>query len=290
MLRGGRRLRHLRLALRPGVAGGSPPVQVSCLALLAAAALVASGCSAPDDGGEAVDVPTDPIRLLAYNIHHGEGMDEVTDLERIAQFIRSLDPDLVTLQEVDSLAERTGGVDQAAVLGELTGMHAAFGRFMPYQGGAYGMAVLSRWPMLDVDNWRLPDGEEPRTALGVRVREPQSGKEIRLVGIHFYRSEEERLAQLAELQSVLEDETVPVILAGDFNSTPGSPVMNQLSDGWQILSKGDDRGTFPSHAPEREIDFVVLRPGDAFDVIDHRPLDESVISDHRPIWTELRLR
>ena len=50
------------------------------------------------------------LRILAYNIHHGAGNDEVLDLERIAELIRSLDPDLVALQEVDNRTERTGGV------------------------------------------------------------------------------------------------------------------------------------------------------------------------------------
>ncbi len=231
----------------------------------------------------------DTVRLLSYNIHHAEGMDEITDLRRIADFIEALDPDLVTLQEVDSVTERTGGVNQAAVLAELTGMSYAFGRFMPYQGGAYGMAVLSRWPIEESMNWRLTDGEEPRTALGVRVRTPHSDQELLLVGIHFYRTEEERLAQATDLEAFLEGETVPVILAGDFNSTPGSPVMERLGANWSVLTKGEDRFTFSSFSPFEEIDFVLLRPAGRFDVVDHRPLDEPVLSDHRPIWTEFVL-
>ena len=136
----------------------------------------------------------DTIRVLAYNIHHGEGMDSVLDLARIAALIRDADPDLVALQEVDSVVERTERTDQAAELGRLTGMEYRFGSFMPYQGGAYGMAVLSRWPIEEETNWRLSDGAEPRTALGVRVR-TESDQTLVLVGIHFYRSPEEWLAQ-----------------------------------------------------------------------------------------------
>lgn len=168
-------------------------------------------------------------------------------------------------------------------------MSSAFGRFMAYQGGAYGMAILSRWPIQEVTNWRLTDGEEPRTALGVRVRTPLSDEELLLVGIHFYRTEAERLAQAADLSDFLEEELAPVILAGDFNSTPGSPVMAQLQAGWTVLDKGEDRFTFSSFDPVREIDFVLLRPLSRFEVLDHRPLDEPVLSDHRPIWTELTL-
>jgi endonuclease/exonuclease/phosphatase family metal-dependent hydrolase len=230
------------------------------------------------------------VRLLAYNIHHGEGMDEVIDLARIAELITDLDPDLVTLQEVDSVVERTGRVDQVVELARRTGLEGEFGGFMPYQGGAYGMAVMSRWPILETNNWRLTDGEEPRTALGVRVQAPGSRQELVLVGIHLYRTEEERLAQATDLDNLLAGETAPVILAGDFNSTPGSPVMTGLGEGWRILDKGRDRFTFSSFAPEREIDYVLLRPSDRFEVLEHRPLDEPVISDHRPIWTVLLLK
>ncbi|MDA0378473.1 MAG: endonuclease/exonuclease/phosphatase family protein, partial [Bacteroidetes bacterium] len=83
-------------------------------------------------------------------------MDEIIDLERIAALIRKVDPDVVTLQEVDSVVTRTGGVDQAAELGRMTGMRPFFGRFMAYQGGAYGMAVLSRLPVRSWTNVRLP--------------------------------------------------------------------------------------------------------------------------------------
>lgn len=227
------------------------------------------------------------IRIVVYNIHHGEGMDEVIDLERIATLIAELEPDLVALQEVDREVERTGFVDQAAVLGELTGLTAQFGQFMPYQGGDYGMAVLSRWPIQAVANHRLPDGDEPRSALGVRVRSPASGRELDFVGIHLYRTAAERLAQAEAVASAYADPDVPVILAGDFNSTPDSEVIQFLSRSWRFIDKGADRLTFSSMQPEVEIDFVALRPADAFRVVSQRLLDEPVISDHRPLFVEL---
>ncbi len=244
------------------------------------------GCASVVSQNESSKAP-DSIRVLAYNIHHGEGMDGITDLRRIAGFISELGPDLVTLQEVDSVVERTGRIDQAAELARLTGMTYAFGRFMPYQGGAYGMAILSRWPIRETMNWRLTDGAEPRTALAVRVQPPGWSTDLLLVGIHFYRTEPERLAQAADLEAFLRAETSPVVLAGDFNSLPGSEVMTSLGSSWRILDKGADRLTFPSYAPEREIDYVLVRPSERFTVLEHTPLDEPILSDHRPLWVEL---
>ena len=217
-------------------------------------------------------------------------MDEVLDLDRIAALIREVDPDLVTLQEVDSVTGRTDDVDQAQELGRLTGLNAAFGSFMPYDGGAYGMAVLSRWPISESSNIRLPDGEEPRTSLAITVGVPESGRSLRLVGIHFYRTEEERMAQARTLEQALGNNDIPTILAGDFNSTPDSEVMEYLSENWSILEKGEDHFTFSSYDPVREIDFVLVRPAGLFDVLSQVVVDEPVASDHRPVVAELVLK
>lgn len=256
-------------------------------ALLLLAATLGSGAPAGATAPGARQ-PAESLRILAYNIHHGEGMDEVLDLERIAALIASVQPDLVALQEVDRNVERTQFVDQATVLGELTGLTPVFGEFMPYQGGHYGMAVLSRWPIVASTNHRLPDGDEPRSALAVRVRSPESGRELEFVGIHLYRTAAERLAQARALAEHLAPVDVPVILAGDFNSEPDSEVIAFLSETWHFIDKGADRLTFSSFAPEKEIDFVAYGPEDAFTVESQRLLDEPVASDHRPLFVEFR--
>lgn len=249
----------------------------------AAAASATPFASSTDAGG-------DTLTVLAYNIHHGEGMDSVLDLERIAALIRSVDPDLVALQEIDSVTTRTGEVDQAAELGRLTGLTPLYGRFMAYRGGAYGMALLSRWPIEQSTNYRLPDGEEPRSALSAVVRVPDSGRAVRFVGIHFYRTDAERLAQARALGEALAGDTVPTILAGDFNSTPDSEVMSYLAESWHVVDKGGDRLTFSSWDPVREIDYVLLRPGERFEILDQAVLDEPVASDHRAVLVEVVVR
>ncbi len=255
--------------------------------ILVAAALAVAACGVGNGGADGDPALTDTLRVLAYNIHHGEGMDSVLDLHRIAALIREVDPDLVAVQEVDSVTTRTGGVDQAAELGRLTEMEPRYGRFMPYQGGAYGMALLSRWPISQAVNVRLPEGAEPRSAMSVVVISPKSGRALRFVGIHFYRTAEERMAQAEALDRALAGGDTATILAGDFNSTPGSAVMARLSDSWSVVGKGEDHFTFPSYGPDREIDFVLFRPADAFEVISQRLIDEPVASDHRPVVVDL---
>ena len=80
------------------------------------------------------------------------------------------------------------------------------------------------------------------------------------------------------------------ILAGDFNSTPGSAVMERMATEWEIPQKTGPPNTFPADGPEREIDFILLRPGDRFEVLDYRVLDETVASDHRPVFMAVETR
>lgn len=230
------------------------------------------------------------LRVAAYNIKHGLGMDSVISLERVAEVLRPLDADVITFQEIDNGVERTAGVDQARRLGELLGMSAHFGEFMPYQGGEYGMAVLSRLPVLAVENHRLPDGDEPRTGLEVQVAVGPSGRPVSVVGIHFYRTPEERRAQADALIDALDEREHPVVLAGDFNSRRGDLVLSLLEErGWLVLDKDGPSDTFPADAPAREIDFVMLRPASAFEVVEHRVIDEPVASDHLPLLAVLRI-
>lgn len=232
-----------------------------------------------------VSAAQDTVRVLAYNIRHGVGMDQRPDLERTARVIRALEPHVVLLQEVDSATARTRGVDQARQLAELTGLqHYAFGRFMDYDGGAYGMAALSASPILLHENHVLPQGAEPRSALAVRVQPTVNSPEIVFVGIHLYRSGPERFAQAKRLLEALAEEHAPVMLVGDFNSQPGDAVMRLLGTQWTLPAKPTAaRFTFPADAPQREIDYVLYRPESAFSVIEYRVVEEPVASDHRPV-------
>ena len=112
------------------------------------------------------------LRLLTYNVHHGKGSDGKLDLDRVALVIKAANPDIVAVQEIDQRTRRSGDVDQAARLGELTSLHSVFGKAMDYQGGAYGLALLARWPVIASQTHSLPadEGIEPRAVLEAHVR------------------------------------------------------------------------------------------------------------------------
>lgn len=223
------------------------------------------------------------LRLLAYNIHHGVGMDKKLDLKRIAEVIAAEKPDLVALQEVDRKCKRSGSVDQAAELAKLLKMEHRFGKFMDYQGGEYGMAVLSRLPIEKTVIHKLPKGAEPRIALEVVVKAPGWPGEFSFVGIHNdWINEPLRVKQIAVLKEALKDRKNPIILAGDFNAEPKSDSLETLeSDGWTMLREGR-KNTWSAAEPKVEIDYFFAKGLPPFEFKD-KVLAEKVASDHRPI-------
>lgn len=229
------------------------------------------------------------LRVVAYNIKHGRGMDGQVDLERVAAVLRGLDADVITLQEVDRRTERTGDVDQVAVLGELLGMRGYHGAHRRYQGGEYGNAILTRLPALDVRTRPIPPAAG--SALAVHELVVPAGRHgaLSIVSVHLAGAPEERRAQADSLTSLFADAGHPVVLAGDFNARPGDLVLRALEERWQVVPKDGDPNTFPSDAPDREIDFVMFTPQGAFEVVEHRVIDERLASDHRPILAVLRI-
>src|SRR5882762_1627926 len=109
------------------------------------------------------------LRIMTYNIHTGVGMDKKLDLQRIADVINHERPDLVGLQEVDRGVKRTGGVDEIAELARLTKMEYAFAHNLDYQGGQYGVAILSRYPILKTDHRMYKNKREAERRGMIRI-------------------------------------------------------------------------------------------------------------------------
>jgi len=231
------------------------------------------------------------LRVVSYNIKHGRGNDNVVDLERTARVLRALSPDIVGLQEVDDLATRSGGVPQADRLGQLLGLHHAFGRFMDFQGGAYGMAILSRHPIVRTESVRLPDGNEPRVALAVDVLLP-GDRRITIVNVHFDWVGDDgfRFAQAMALTTYLDALKTPYVLLGDFNDEPESRTLALFKRRATEARKPEgDRLTFSSTEPTKEIDFIFTAPAAAWRAREVRVITEPVASDHRPLLAVLEL-
>lgn len=235
------------------------------------------------------------LRVLCYNIHHGRGTDGKVDLERIAAVIRRVNPDLVALQEVDRGTRRTGGVDQTAELARLTGLHGKFAKQIDYEGGEYGQAILSRFPLPEPTvHWLPGDPKREQRIVGL-VELIVVGQRLIFATTHLHHADGAiRLEQARALSALFADRPHPVILAGDLNAVPGSPPLAELAQQWHVAQPSGDQpaenlATFPAAMPTRQLDYVLATPRSAVRIQSAQVLDEPVASDHRPLLVVLQL-
>jgi endonuclease/exonuclease/phosphatase family metal-dependent hydrolase len=232
---------------------------------------------------------------MTYNIRHAEGMDGRVDVARIAAAIKSEKADIVGLQEVDRGVRRSEGRDLTAELALLTGMHSYFEKNTTYQGGDYGNAVLTRFPILSRTNTHyrmLREGEQrgfQQTVLDV------DGKKLLFINTHIdYREEDtERLLNVEELRGAVDRaSTLPVVMVGDFNSLPNTRVHQKLKefviDSWEATGQGEGF-TFSSEAPDRRIDYIFIKPKSPISL---RSIwvPRTTASDHLPLVAEFEMQ
>ncbi len=235
-----------------------------------------------------------PLRVLAYNIHHGEGVDGKLDLGRIAEVIRGCEADVVAVQEVDRNVPRSQSIDEPRELAKLTKLeHFAFGKTINLRGGEYGNLVLSRYPITDSRILTFPNaaGAEQRGAVEAEIDSPAGRFRLFATHLDFGRkdaSEEDRQGAIRLVNERVKASGTPAVLAGDFNCTPDSQTVKTIRETW-LQTNTAEAFTIPVAEPKRQIDFVFVTPKARWKVIDVKVLDEAVASDHRPILATVEL-
>jgi endonuclease/exonuclease/phosphatase family metal-dependent hydrolase len=232
------------------------------------------------------------LRVITYNIHHGEGTDGKIDLERIAKVLSAEKPDLVAVNEVDQGTNRTHKIDMPAELARLTGMKAIFEKNIDHDGGKYGNAVLTRLPVRRHVNHKLPSNYagEQRGVLEVELGEEGDQDTLLFLATHFdYRpDDDERMKSVAKVEEIMANRTDRfAILAGDLNDTPDSRVLKALTKNW-LRTNPQELPTFPAAKPKNQIDYILVRPATRWSVVEVRVLDETIASDHRGLLAVLR--
>jgi endonuclease/exonuclease/phosphatase family metal-dependent hydrolase len=227
------------------------------------------------------------LKVMNYNIKHAE----LSSLESIAGVINAQSPDIVVLQEVDVLTNRSGRVDQAARLGQLTDMYYSFQpALLSYDGGQYGLALLSRYPILSSQRIPLRSTAEQRILALMEVElDPEH---VISVGItHFANTTAtERQNQAEDVKAALAGRPL-VVLGGDLNASPSeaciTSLRQQLTDAWTRGGSGNGY-THDARFPTKRIDYLMLGAGWI------SPVQASVVgassqSDHRPVVATLTL-
>lgn len=248
-------------------------------------------CLSPDASPAAEPASPTRLRVMSYNIHHGQGTDGKLDLPRIAEIIAAQRADIVALQEVDHTVKRSGGVDQAQQLAALLKMQHVFGKNIDLQGGGYGNAILSRFEIVSSRNrhYQTSLNNEQRGLLEAVVTVGNRRLVVLNTHLDYHADATERLACVAELAPVVAAaDGRPIVLCGDFNDVPDSKtyqaVETLFKDAWKQAGEGPGY-TIPNLKPRKRIDYAWTRgvkPLRAWVV-------ESVASDHCGLVVELEL-
>ncbi|MEV6165393.1 endonuclease/exonuclease/phosphatase family protein [Streptomyces sp. NPDC052052] len=250
-----------------------------------------------------------PLRVATYNIHAGAGMDNVFDLDRQEAALRSLDADVIGLEEVDvHWGARSEWRDLASELAERLDMHVSFApiySFDPATAGAarreFGVAVLSRYPIVSAENHEITrlSTQDPNPVPALAPGFGEVTLRVKGLPVHVYVTHLDyradpavRTAQVADTRRVMAEDRatdghkVRQILLGDFNAAPTAPELAPL---WEELTDIEPGGpTFPAQDPVQRIDYVAVSK----DTVRARgaAVAESLASDHRPVVADLLLR
>lgn len=245
------------------------------------------------------------LTVMTFNIAHGAFADG--DLGRVAAAIRAGRPDVVGLQEVDLSWSRSGGVDEAAVLGGLTGMQHVFtanldcaGRDLQADGFCrYGTAILSRHPIVagSARRFALPGlpAQEPRSV--GRVLVDVAGRRLEVLNTHLSSFERLRVREAAFLRRLVRPLRRPFVVVGDFNALPFQLEMvglRRITRDAAIASGRPDLRTTALAHPVR-LDYILLPrrpltgPPGAVTALSARVVQRPLVSDHRPLVARVRI-
>ena len=230
---------------------------------------------------------------MTYNIHVGVGMDKKLDLARIGGVINAQHPDLVGLQEVDRGVERTQRIDEIAEIARMTKMDYAFAFNLRYQGGQYGVAILSSFPIMATDHRLYKNTREAERRGFIRAEVRVNEYTVNFVTTHLdYQYEDGRVFEAEQLLAALKDVKGPLILVGDFNDVPTGGayklVSDQFHDAWIERGLTDPGYSYPADKPAKRIDYIFMRRSDGIRTT-RAWIVSTLASDHVPVVADLEI-
>lgn len=221
------------------------------------------------------------LKVGSYNVRNGQGLDDVLDLNRTARVIMAMGADVVAVQELDSVTSRSENRDILSELATLTSMKATYGKAIDFDGGAYGIGILSRETPLRVQRISLPGREERRALLVAEFAD------YVFMATHLSLTAQDQTESLKIMTDLASKTGKAVIVAGDFNFKPDSEQFKLLNETFYPLTSSKS-ATFPADKPVDCIDYIAGFVGGQyyFRVNSAKVVDAPVESDHRPIFAE----
>lgn len=224
------------------------------------------------------------LTLMSFNVRNGCGFDGKRDHERTAAVIRQQYPDVVAVQEVDSVTRRSGNRFVLAEIASLAGMEYTFAKAIDYDGGEYGIGILSREKPVSVTRYALPGREEARAIVVAEF------KDFVYASTHLSLTYEDCLASVDIIKDIASKYDKPFILAGDFNAHPTSKVIKSFAKDFDILTDISEN-TFPADKPSETIDYIMVYKATNPEIVrvSSNVVNEPAASDHRPVVARVKL-
>ncbi|WPA93453.1 endonuclease/exonuclease/phosphatase family protein [Providencia zhijiangensis] len=289
--------------------------------LISAAILVSCGATAATTGSEVLMVqnggtpnkvysankPT--IKVATYNIGKNELAADVANLDELSKAIAKIDADVIVLTEIDNKTARSKKVNQLEEIAKANKMDFAFGKALDFDGGEYGVGILSKYKIEKSQVVNLPSGgAEQRVVLLSQITKPGFDSPIIIMGTHldWQKDPTIRIGQVRHILDATIGDTETgfdniaasiKILAGDFNSTAKEQPIQEINYFWDpVEKKGVNYRTWPAVNPAIDIDHIFTYKGQVWDVktmtipTDSKDFQWSKVSDHLPVIAELELQ
>ncbi|AVE59793.1 MULTISPECIES: endonuclease/exonuclease/phosphatase family protein [Citrobacter] len=248
------------------------------------------------------------LRIATYNIGKNEASENVADFTSLNAAIKKIAADIIAVPEVDNKTERSQKIDQLKTIADANNYHYAFGKALDFDGGEYGLGILSKYKIQHTQVINLPSGDaEQRVALLAQIEVPGFDTPVLVMVTHldWQKDPTMRIEQVRHLLDIsigdassdFKDIASSIkILAGDFNSTRDEQPLKEISYFFNPVEKqGTDYRTWPAVNPAIDIDHIFTFKGQKWDVkkidIPHNSpaFTWSSASDHLPFIADMEL-
>jgi len=241
------------------------------------------------------------IKFLQYNIAACRNFDRnnVVDHARTLETIKSFNADIITLNEVDRFTKRSGNADQIEFFANELGYSSFFAHTIDCQGGKYGIALLTKYKIVSVEQIRIPDTvynketgaiHESRTLYSAIL--DVDGTPVRVIGTHYGLTNEEQEKAVDATLKLIDADDCPTVFSGDLNMTPDNPLIKKLSEKLfdTVALCKEECLTFPSILKEDQrrvkIDYVFTHGAVKTEFAESPDVR---VSDHKPYFCELSI-
>ncbi|MFI6330669.1 endonuclease/exonuclease/phosphatase family protein [Micromonospora chersina] len=224
---------------------------------------VGGGIHRPAPAPHPPATPPATVRVVAYNIRMGFGLDGRLDLDALSRAVDGSWPDVVLLSEVDRGWLLNGGHDTLALLAGRLRMPYVFA---PAADPVWGDAVLSRFPVRAGETRPLVAHGAPTGAQALGVTLDLGGRDLAVVATHLQPPPgQDPVAQAREVAAFATRYAAgrPLVLGGDLNTEPADPAFAEFTRAGLVdaLTAARPLRTSPADDPRTQIDHVLVSPG-----------------------------